>query len=128
LKELNSHKLKFSPYLEKLYNSDQPLIIYKVNGGYNLYTDFSKKVTLTNNNINSFFNFFSKKKFKKETDLYIGFFGYEILCNLLNITIKNQKKFNFYKGVFYKPETLIKIRKDIKIISSKKKFYFQRFF
>ena len=128
MKELNSHKLKFSPYLEKLYNSDQPLIIYKVNGGYNLYTDFSKKVTLTNNNINSFFNVFSKKKFKKETDLYIGFFGYEILCNLLNIKIKNQKKLNFYKGVFYKPETLIKIRKDIKIISSKKNSTFKNFF
>ena len=128
MKELNSHKLKFSPYLEKLYNSDQPLIIYKVNGGYNLYTDFSKKVTLTNNNINSFFNIFSKKKFKKETDLYIGFFGYEILCNLLNIKIKNQKKLNFYKGVFYKPETLIKIRKDIKIISSKKNSTFKNFF
>ncbi len=128
MKELNSHKLKFSPYLEKLYNSDQPLIIYKVNDGYNLYTDFSKKVTLTNNNINSFFDIFSKKKFKKETDLYIGFFGYEILCNLLNIKIKNQKKLNFYKGVFYKPETLIKIRKNIKVISSKKNSTFKNFF
>ena len=128
MKELNSHKIKFSPYLEKLYNSDQPLIIYKVNGGYNLYTDFSKKITLTNNNISNFFNLFSKKKFKKETDLYIGFFGYEILCNLLNIKIKNQKKLNFYKGVFYKPETLIKIRKDIKVFSSKKNQTFRKFF
>ena len=128
MKELNSHKLKFSPYLEKLYNSDQPLIIYKVNDGYNLYTDFSKKVTLTNNNINSFFNIFSKKKFKKETDLYIGFFGYEILCNLLNIKIRNQKKLKFYKGVFYKPETVVKIRKNIKILSSKKRPIFKNFF
>jgi len=128
LKEFNSHKLKFSLYLEKLYNSDQPLIIYKVNGGYNLYTDFSKKVTLTNNNINSFFNIFSKKKFKKETDLYIGFFGYEILCNLLNIKIRNQKKLKFYKGVFYKPETVIKIRKNIKIVSSKKRPIYKNFF
>ena len=128
MKELNSHKLKFSPYLEKLYNSDQPLIIYKVNGGYNLYTDFSKKITLTNNNINNFFNLFSKKKFKKETDLYIGFFGYEILCNLLNIKIKNQKKLKFYKGVFYKPETVVKIRKDIRIISSKKSSIYKNFF
>ena len=113
MKELNSHKLKFSPYLEKLYNSDQPLIIYKVNGGYNLYTDFSKKIILTKKNINNFFNSFDKKKIKKETDLFIGFFGYEILCNLLKINIKNQKKLNFYKGVFYKPETLIKIRKNM---------------
>ncbi len=128
MKELNSHKLKFSPYLEKLYNSDQPLIIYKVNGGYNLYTDFSKKIILTNNNINNFFNLFPKKKFKKETDLYIGFFGYEILCNLLNIKIKNQKKLKFYKGIFYKPETIVKIRKDIRIISSKKSPLYRNFF
>ena len=126
--DFNTHKLKFSPYLEKLYNSDKPLIIYKVNDGYNLYTDFSKKIILTNNNINNFFNLFSKKKHKKETDLYIGFFGYEILCNLLNIKIKNQKKLRFYKGVFYKPETLIKIRKDIKVISSKKNQVFRKFF
>jgi len=126
--DFNRHKQKFSPYLEKLYNSDKPLIIYKVNGGYNLYTDFSKKIILTNKNINNFFNLFSKKKLKKETDLYIGFFGYEILCNLLNIKIKNQKKLKFYKGIFYKPETLIKIRKDIKIISSKKNQLFKKFF
>ncbi len=128
MKDFNPHKLKFSPYLEKLYNSDQPLIIYKVNGGYNLYTDFSKKITLTNININYFFNLFLKKKFKKETDLYIGFFGYEILCNLLNIKIKNQKKLKFHKGVFYKPETVIKIRKDIKIISSKRSSVYKNFF
>ena len=128
MKEFKPYKLKFSPYLEKLYNSDKPLIIYKVNDGYNLYTDFSKKIILTNNNINNFFNLFSKKKLKKETDLYIGFFGYEILCNLLNIKIKNQKKLRFYKGVFYKPETLIKIRKDIKVISSKKNQVFRKFF
>ena len=126
--EFNTHKPKFSPYLEKLYNSDKPVIIYKVNGGYNLYTDFSKKIILTNNNINNFFSLFSKKKIHKETDLYIGFFGYEILCNLLNIKINNQKKLMFYKGVFYKPETLIKIRKDIKIVSSKKKQDFKKFF
>ena len=128
MKDFNTHKPKFSPYLEKLYNSDKSLIIYKVNDGYNLYTDFSKKIILTNNNVNNFFNLFSKKKLNKETDLYIGFFGYEILCNLLNIKIKNQKKLKFYKGVFYKPETLIKIRKDIKVISSNKNQVFRKFF
>ena len=128
MKDFKQHKLKYSTYLEKLYNSDKPLIIYKTNDGYNLYTDFSKKIILTNKNINNFFNLFSKKKFKKETDLYIGFFGYEILCNLLNIKIKNQKKINFYKGIFYKPETLIKIRKNIKIISTKKNKTFKKFF
>ena len=128
MKDLNSHKLKFSPYLEKLYQSDKPLIIYKVKDGYNLYTDFSKKIVLTNHNIDKFFNIFSNKKIKKETDLYIGFFGHAILCNLLKVKIKNQKKLNFYKGIFYKPETLIKIRKDIKIISSIKNHFFKNFF
>ena len=48
LKELNRHK--FNPYLEDLYQSDKPMIIYKVIGGYNIYTDFSKKIILTNKN------------------------------------------------------------------------------
>ena len=116
--DYKKQKLKFNPYLEKLYQSDKALIIYKVDGGYNIYTDFSKKIILTNANINNFLNSFSKKKFKKETDLYLGFFGYEILCNLLNIRIKNQKKLNFYKGIFYKPETIIKIRDKINIFSN----------
>ncbi len=128
MKENSSQHLKFNPYLEKLYHSDKSLIIYKVQDGYNLYTDFSKKIILTKKNINNFFNFFNNKKFKKDTDLLIGFFGYEILCNLLNIKIKNQRKLNFYKGIFYKPETLIKIRKDIKVISSVKKHNFNSFF
>ncbi len=119
--DYKKQKLKFNPYLEKLYQSDKALIIYKVDGGYNIYTDFSKKIILTNANINNFLNSFSKKKFKKETDLYLGFFGYEILCNLLNIKIKNQKKLNFYKGIFYKPETIIKIRDKINIFSNIKK-------
>ena len=128
MKEFKQHKLKFSPYLDKLYHSDKPLIIYKVKNGYNLYTDFSKKVIITKNNINKFFSNFSKKKYSKETDLYIGFLGYEILCNLLKVKIKNQKKLNFYKGIFYKPETIIKIRKGIKIISSNKNKKFRKFF
>ncbi len=128
MKERNSHNLKFNPYLERLYYSNKPLIIYKVKNGYNLYTDFSKKIILTNKNINKFFNLFPNKKFKKETDLFIGFFGYEILCNLLGVKIKNQKKINFHKGIFYKPETFIKIRKDIKIISSLKNHNFKNYF
>ena len=128
MKENSSQHLKFNPYLERLYHSDKPLIIYKVHDGYNLYTDFSKKIILTKKNINNFFNLFKSKKFKKETDLFIGFFGYEILCNLLNIQIRNQQKLNFYKGIFYKPETIIKIRKDIKIISSVKNHKFNSFF
>jgi len=104
------------------------LIIYKVDGGYNIYTDFSKKIILNNKNIINFLNSFKKFKYKKETDLYIGFFGYEILNNLLGLKIKKQKKINFYKGVFYKPETVIKIRKKISILSNIKSNKFNSFF
>ncbi len=124
MKELNQHKFKFNPYLEDLYQSDKPLIIYKVDDGYNIYTDFSKKIVLTKKNIHKFLNSLEKKKYKKETDLYLGFFGYEILCNLIGINLKNKKRINFYKGIFYKPETIIKIRKDIKVISNIKKHTF----
>ena len=127
MKDYKKHKFKFNPYLEKLYQSDKPLIIYKVNDGYNIYTDFSKKIILNKNNIQNFFKSIENKKYKRETDLYLGFFGYEILCNLIGINIKNKKRINFYKGIFYKPETIIKIRKDIKIISNLKnpKFNYQ---
>jgi para-aminobenzoate synthetase component 1 len=124
LKELRQHKFKFNPYLEDLYQSDKPLIIYKVDDGYNIYTDFSKKIILTKKNIHKFLNSLEKKKYKKETDLYLGFFGYEILCNLIGINLKNKKRINFYKGIFFKPETIIKIRKDIKVISNIKKHTF----
>ncbi|MDC3233617.1 chorismate-binding protein [Candidatus Pelagibacter sp.] len=128
MKELNQYKLKFNKYLEKLYQSNKPLIIYKVDGGYNIYTDFSKKITLNKNNISKFLDSFSSKKYRKETDLYVGFFGYEILCSLLNLSLKNQKKMNFYKGIFYKPETLIKIRNKIIINSNLKKAEFKEVF
>ena len=125
MRDYKKYKLKFNPYLDKLYNSNKSLIIYKVSNGYNIYTDFSKKVILNNNNINSFFNFFKNKKYKKETDILIGFFGYEILCNLIGLKIKKQKKINFYKGIFYKPETIIKIRDKISITSNIKKHKFK---
>ena len=125
MRDYKKYKLKFNPYLDKLYNSNKSLIIYKVSNGYNIYTDFSKKVILNNNNINSFFNFFNNKKYKKETDVLIGFFGYEILCNLIGLKIKNQKKINFYKGIFYKPETIIKIRDKISITSNITKHKFK---
>ena len=104
------------------------MIIYKVDGGYNIYTDFSKKIILNNKNIINFLNSFKKFKYKKETDLYVGFFGYEILNNLLGLKIKKQKNINFYKGVFYKPETIIKIRKRISITSNIKSNKLNSFF
>ena len=74
--------------------------------GYNIYTDFSKKIILTNANIRNFLNSFSKKKFKK-TDLYRFFFAMKF-CNLLNIRIKNQKKLIFIKVYFINLKQLLK--------------------
>ena len=128
MRDYKKHKLKFSPYLEKLYQSDKPMIIYKFGNRYKVFTDFSKKIILNNSNINGFLNSFSNKKYKKEQDLFIGFFGYEILCNLLNIRLKNQKKTNFYKGVFYKPETVITISDKVKISSNIKQNKFNNKF
>ena len=128
MRDYKKHKLKFSPYLEKLYQSDKPMIIYKFGNKYKVFTDFSKKIILNNSNINGFLNSFSNKKYKKEQDLFIGFFGYEILCNLLNIRLKNQKKNNFYKGVFYKPETVITISDKVKISSNIKQNKFNNKF
>ncbi len=128
MRDYKKHKLRFSPYLEKLYQSDKPMIIYKFGNKYKIFTDFSKKIILNNSNIKSFLRSFSNKKYKKEQDLFIGFFGYEILCNLLNIRLKNQKKTNFYKGVFYKPETVITISDKIKILSNIKQNKFNNKF
>ena len=128
MRDYKKHKQRFSPYLEKLYQSDKPMIIYKFGNKYKIFTDFSKKIILNNSNINSFLNSFSNKKYKKEQDLFIGFFGYEILCNLLNIRLKNQKKTNFYKGIFYKPETVITISDKVKISSNIKQNKFNNKF
>ena len=128
MRDYKKHKLRFSPYLEKLYQSDKPMIIYKFGNKYKIFTDFSKKIILNNSNIKSFLSSFSNKKYKKEQDLFIGFFGYEILCNLLNIRLKNQKKTNFYKGIFYKPETVITISDKIKISSNIKQNKFNNKF
>jgi len=95
-------------YLKTISKSKKPFVIYKSNKGFDLYTNFSKKIILTNKNIYSFINKISKNKSKsKSTDLYIGFFGYEILNNLIGIKLPKQKGLKFPKGIFYKPETKI---------------------
>ena len=94
--------------LAKIHHSGKPYIIYKSQNGFDLYTDFSKKIILNNNNVKSFLN--SKRKNKsKNTDLFIGFFGYELLNYLINIKLPKQKNMNFPKGIFYKPETKINL-------------------
>ena len=112
-------KIKF--YLEKISKSNKPYIIYKSKKGFKLYTNFSKKIILSNKNIVNFLKKIkSKKKNLKKTDLYIGFFGYEILNNLINVKLPIQKSINFPKGIFYKPETLINLTENLPYRSSSK--------
>ena len=94
--------------LADLHHSGKPYIIYKSQKGFNLYTNFSKKIILNNKNVKSFLS----KKYKgksKNTDLFIGFLGYELLNNLIKIKIPRQKNVNFPKGIFYKPEKIIEL-------------------
>ena len=99
--------------LEAIHNSGKPYIIYKSKKGFDLFTNFSKKIILNNRNISGFLSQKFKKR-SKNTDLFIGFFGYELLNNLINIKIPKQKNINFPKGIFYKPEKKIKLRNNLK--------------
>ena len=115
-------------HLKEITESKKPFIIYKSDEGFDLFTNFSKKIILTNKNIQNFINNVSKNKPKrKDTDLFIGFFGYEILNNLIGVKIKKQKAIKFPKGIFYKPEKRIKLStrlnyKPIKPIKFNKNF------
>ena len=109
-----SRKLIKKNYLNNINNSKKPFIIYKSIKGFNLFTDFSKKVILNSKNISKFLN--QKYKIKrnyKSTDLLIGFFGYELLNNLIGIKLPKQKSISFPKGIFYKPETKIILKEDL---------------
>jgi para-aminobenzoate synthetase component 1 len=106
-------------YLNEINNSSKPYIIYKTLKGFDLYSDFSKKITLNNGNIRKFLNkSYKTKKSYKNTDLMIGFFGYELLNNLIGIKLPKQKSINFPKGIFYKPETKIVLKEDLVYVSS----------
>ena len=104
-------------FIIKLFESNKPLIIYKTPSGFDIFTDFSEKIKLNHSNLNKFFEKIERKKKKtdKYFDGYIGFFGYEILRNLIGIKIPKQKTNNFSKGIFYKPESIIKIRDKAQI-------------
>ena len=81
-------------YLERLFDSDKSLIIYRVKGGFDVYTYFSKKINLTKKNAKNFFNKITKIKTSnnKFFDGYIGFLSYELQCKLIDITIPKQLK------------------------------------
>ena len=105
--------MKKQNQLTEIDHSGKPYIIYKYKKGFNLFTNFSKKIILNTNNIKRFL----KKKYKdnkKKTDLLIGFFGFELLNNLIDIKIPKQKNINFPKGIFYKPEKIINLSNKLK--------------
>jgi len=113
-------KLIRENYLDRINNSNKPFVIYKKTKGFDLYTDFSKKIILNNRNIKEFLDTkFKLKKNYKNTDLLIGFFGYELLNNLIGIKLPKQKSINFPKGIFYKPESKISLKEDLVYKSNK---------
>jgi len=130
-------------YLNRLFESDKPLIIYKMNKGFDVYTDFSDKVVIQKSNLKNFIKktTLSRKKYNKFFNGYIGFLSYELCCELIGVKIPNQQSNNFYKSIFYKPQTVIKMRRNIRIQSilsnfksldnlkkSKKKYVYQKKF
>ena len=101
--------MKKTNILSKIHKSGKPYVIYKSNKGFDLYTDFSKKIILNKKNVLNFLKTKNKKRRLKNTDLHIGFFGYELLNNLIGVKVPKQKSINFPKGVFYKPEKIISL-------------------
>ncbi len=111
-------------YLNRLYQSDKPLIIYKTDKGYDIYTDFFRRIIINKKNLKYFLNIQSKSKKSKieELNCYVGFFGYKLLCENIGIKFPKQQSKNFHSGVFYKPQTKISIGKKIIIKSIKPNF------
>ena len=99
--------------LAEIYCSGKPYVIYKSNRGFDLYTNFSKKIVLNKKNIYRFLNKKNTSKKYKDTDLLIGFFGYELLNNLIGVKIPKQKNINFPQGIFYKPEKKISFSNNL---------------
>ena len=79
-------------------------------------------------NTKNFFNKISKIKSSKNKffDGYVGFLSYELQCKLIGVKIPKQKSNGFCDNYFYKPETLIQIRKGIKVFSTLKKFKYEK--
>ena len=73
----------------------------------NFFKDYFTNLGKYNKNLKK-----TKKKLK-DTDLFIGFFGYEILNNLIGIKLPKQKSINFSKGIFYKPESKVSLKENL---------------
>ncbi len=113
--------------LAEIHNSGKSYIIYKTENGFDLYTDFSKKIILNKKNISNFLKKKIVKNKNKNTDLFIGFFGYELLNNLIGIKVPKQKSNNFPKGIFYKPERKISYGNYLDFMINDDKYKKKRF-
>ena len=78
-------------YLERLFDSDKPIVIYRVTNGFDVYTDFSKRIKLTKKNAKQFFEKEVRKKNPKNKffDGYVGFLSFELQCKLINVNLPN---------------------------------------
>ena len=113
--------------LQNINRSKKSYIIYKSSKGFDLYTDFSRKIVLNNRNIFRFLNQKMPTKRFNETDLFIGFFGYELLNSLIGVKVPQQRDINFPKGIFYKPETKISLNNNL-IYNPKNRINFKKKF
>ena len=88
--DYKKHKSNFSPYLEKLYQSDKPMVIYKYKDGYKIFTDFSKRIVLNNSNIENFLDNIKKKNLKGSKTFILVFLvtKYYAICLILELKIK----------------------------------------
>ena len=88
-------------YLNRLFESDKPLIIYKATEGFDVYTDFSDKAKIQKSNLKNFLKKTTilEKKRNKFFDGYIGFFSYEFCCELIGVKIPKQHSNNFFKRI-----------------------------
>ena len=111
-------------YINKLYQSDKPLIIYKTKNDFDIYTDFKEKIIVKKSNLKTFLNHKTKQKHSNILDLncYVGFFGYKLLCENIKVYPPKQYSNNFYPSIFYRPQTIIKLRKNITIKSLLKNY------
>ena len=105
--------MKTNNILKEINASGKPYVIYKNLRGFDLFTNFSKKIILNKENISPFLNKKNNRRKYKSTDLFIGFFGYELLNNLIGIKIPKQKSINFPKGIFYNPEKKISFTNNL---------------
>ena len=62
--------------LKEIHASGKSYAIYQSINGFDLYTDYTKKITLNKKNVSGFLNKKRISKKPKKTDLFIGFFRY----------------------------------------------------